>query len=230
MAKLILVHEGAVIREYPLDKERVTIGRKPSNDIQLDDPTVSGQHAVVLTLQNVYVEDLGSTNGTLLNGKRINKQMLKHGDVVRIGRHEFRFVDERAADFDKTIVISPGAVPPPPPRPAAGPGVTRPEGAAPPPAQSTKGRSAVVKVISGPKAGQNIVLNKPYTTLGSPGVQVAVIARRGTSYYLMPMGGIGQQDNPPRLNDKAVGAQSLPLKEGDVIEVAGSKLQFTLNG
>ena len=106
MARLILVHEGAVLKEYALDKERLTIGRKPSNDVQLDDPTVSGQHAVVLNLQNVYVEDMGSTNGTLLNGKRINKRMLTHGDVIKIGRHEFKYADEKAADFEKTVVIS----------------------------------------------------------------------------------------------------------------------------
>jgi len=77
MARLTLIHEGAVLREFPLTKERTTIGRKPNNDIQLDDPTVSGQHAVVLMLQNAYIEDLNSTNGVILNGKKITRRQLQ---------------------------------------------------------------------------------------------------------------------------------------------------------
>jgi len=84
----------------------------------------------------------------------------------------------------------------------------------------------VVKVLNGPKTGEQISLNKPYTTLGSPGIQVAVIAKRGSSFFLMPMSGVGDKNNPPRLNNQPIGAQSTPLKSGDVIEVAGTKLQF----
>lgn len=207
MARLILTHDGAVIREYKLDKERTTVGRKPHNDIHLEDPTVSGDHAVFLKLQHFYVEDLGSTNGVILNGKRITKRQLNHGDIVRIGRHEFKFVEEASGQFDKTVMIS-----------------TTPEASAHAPAATAK--SGVVKVMNGPKTGEQISLNKPYTTLGSPGVQVAVIAKRGNNFFLMPMSGVGEKNNPPRLNNKPVGAQSTPLKSGDVIEVAGTKLQF----
>lgn len=105
MAKLILNHEGAVIREYPLKGERTTVGRKPHNDIHLEDPTVSGEHAAFLNLQNFYVEDLGSTNGVILNGKRVTKRQLTNGDIVRIGRHEFKFVDEVTNQFDQTVII-----------------------------------------------------------------------------------------------------------------------------
>jgi hypothetical protein len=87
-------------------------------------------------------------------------------------------------------------------------------------------KSGVVKVLNGPKTGEQIPLNKPYTTLGSPGVQVTVIARRGNNFFLMPMSGVGDKGNPPRLNNKPIGAQSQSLKNGDVIEVAGTKLQF----
>jgi hypothetical protein len=207
MARLILTHDGAVIREYKLEKERTTVGRKPHNDIHLEDPTVSGDHAVFLKLQHIYVEDLGSTNGIILNGKRVTKRQLNHGDVVRIGRHEFKFVDDKAGQFDKTVMIS---NPPP---------VTKPE-----PVSAAK--SGVVKVLNGPKSGEQILLNKPYTTLGSPGVQVAVIAKRGSNFFLMPMSGVGEKNNPPRLNNQPIGAQSKSLKSGDVIEVAGTKLQF----
>lgn len=207
MARLILMHDGAVIREYKLEKERTTVGRKPYNDIHLEDPTVSGDHAVFLKLQHIYVEDLGSTNGVVLNGKRITKRQLNHGDLVRIGRHEFKFVDEQAEQFDKTVMISS-------PEP-----VVKSE-----PANVSK--SGVVKVLNGPKSGDQILLNKPYTTLGSPGVQVAVIAKRGNNFFLMPMSGVGEKNNPPRLNNQPIGAQSKTLKSGDVIEVAGTKLQF----
>ncbi|MGD8783522.1 MAG: FHA domain-containing protein [Thioalkalispiraceae bacterium] len=204
MARLILTHEGAVIREYQLNKDRTTVGRKPHNDIHLEDPTVSGEHAVFLKLQHYYVEDMGSTNGVVLNGKRVTKRQLNTGDIVRIGRHEFKFVDD-ASEFDKTVMIDPI-------RPAA-----KAE-AAP--------KKGMVKVLNGPKAGEQILLNKPYTTLGSPGVQVAVIAKRGANFFLMPMSGVGDKTNPPQLNGQTIGAQSKPLKAGDVIEVAGTKLQF----
>jgi len=205
MAKLILTHEGAVVKEYNLDKERTTVGRKPSNDIQLDDATVSGQHAVFLNLQNIYIEDLNSTNGTLLNGKKVNKRQLEHGDVVRIGHHEMKFVNESVQDFEQTVIIQ---------------------------AESVKGNvqaplsKALLKVINGPKSGTTIELNKPYTTLGNPGGQVAVIARRGANYFLMQMGGIGQTKHP-KLNDVEMSAESMQLNKGDIIEVAGTRVEFT---
>ena len=206
MAKLILSHEGAVIKEVNLDdKERTTVGRKPSNDITLDDPTVSGQHAVFLNLQHIYIEDLNSTNGTLLNGKKVNKRQLEHGDVVRIGHHEMKFINESAQDFEKTVIIQADK-----PDPASIPASSKP----------------ILKVINGPKSGAIIELNKPYTTLGQPGGQVAVIARRGTNYFLMQMGGTGTKQFP-KLNDVEMSAESMQLKKGDVIEVAGTRVEFT---
>jgi len=204
MARLILTHEGAVMREYQLKGDRTTVGRKPQCDIHLEDPTVSGEHAVFLKLQHFYVEDMGSTNGVILNGKRVTKRQLNTGDIVRIGRHEFKFIDE-VDQFDKTVLINPVK-------------------AAVKPADVPK--KGLVKVLNGPKAGEQIMLNKPYTTLGSPGVQVAVIAKRGNNFFLMPMSGMGDSAKPPELNSQPIGAQSKPLKSGDVIEVAGTKLQF----
>lgn len=215
MPRLILNHEGAVIREYNLANERTTVGRKPHNDIHLEDPTVSGEHAVFLKLHHVYVEDMGSTNGVILNGKRITKRQLNHGDVIRIGRHEFKFVDDTANQFDKTVMI-----------PAAGAQAQTPSGAEGGAAVNGAPRKGLVKVLNGPKAGEQILLNKPYTTLGSPGLQVAVIAKRGQNFFLMPMSGVGNAQEPPKLNNEPVGAQSKPLKSGDVIEVAGTKLQY----
>jgi len=207
MPRVVLTHEGAVLKEYPLDKERTTIGRKPQNDIQLDDPTVSGQHAAIMMLQNAYIEDLNSTNGVILNGKKVTRRQLNHGDMIKIGRHELKFIDDNAEDFEHTVII-------------------QPEGrAAAPAAEPTKHYQ--VKILSGPKSGESIKLVKPYTTLGSPGVQVAVVARRGKEYFLMPMSGTGDRGNPPKLNGQSIGANSQKLKEGDTIEVAGTQLQFS---
>ncbi|MFV2059233.1 MAG: FHA domain-containing protein [Gammaproteobacteria bacterium] len=207
MAKIILTHDGTVIKEYLLEKERMTIGRKPHNDIQLDDNTVSGEHAAFLALQNIYIEDLGSTNGTLLNGERVKKRMLNHNDIIKIGRHEFKFLDNVVQDFENTVVI-PSAI-----------------------SKDTnlnkgKHRDAFVEVIDGAKSGDIIQLNKAYTTLGSPGVSVVVIARRGQSYYIMPMGGTAANQIPPSLNNSPITSQSQALTADDVIEVAGSKLKF----
>jgi ribosome-associated protein YbcJ (S4-like RNA binding protein) len=206
MPRVVLTHEGAVLKEYPLDKERTTIGRKPQNDIQLDDPTVSGQHAAIMMLQNAYVEDLNSTNGVVLNGKKVTRRQLNHGDIIKIGRHELKFIDDNAEEFEHTVII-------------------QPEGKTSAPAAEAA-KHYQVKIMSGPKSGESIKLVKPYTTLGSPGVQVAVVARRGREYFLMPMSGTGDRGNPPKLNGQSIGANSQKLKEGDTIEVAGTKLQF----
>lgn len=205
MARLIITHQGTVIKEYALSKEKVTVGRKPSNDIVLDDPTVSGTHAAFLHMQHTYIEDLNSTNGLTLNGKKVSKRQLNHGDVIKIGQHELKFIDENVQDFESTVVIAPQV-------------------------QQTEIKKEVeqacVTVASGSKKGEKIILNKPYTKLGSSS-QVAVIARRGGSYYLMPMSGTGTQGEPAKLNGTPVGAESMLLGNGDVIEVAGTSLKFS---
>ena len=206
MARLIITHQGTVIKEYDLSKEKITVGRKPSNDIVLDDPTVSGLHAAFLHMQHTYIEDMNSTNGIKLNGKKVNKRQLNHGDIVQIGQHELKFIDNAVQDFEKTVVIAA-------------------------PVQSNaairKPLKASVVIAKGPKQGESIALNKPYTKLGSAS-QVAVIARRGNSYYLMPMSG-GAQGDSPKLNGQQIGAESMVLKNGDIIEVAATQLKFVMD-
>ena len=209
MPKLILTHNGAVVREYPLDKERISVGRKAHNDIQIDDPTVSGEHAVFLVLQHVYVEDRNSTNGVILNGKKVSRRQLSHGDIIHIGRHEFKFADDKSHDFERTIIIPPAKV-----------GNKSSSDVVP-------ANSASITIANGPKQGEVIPLNKAYTKIGSAD-HVAVIARRGGSFFLMPMTGMGDRNNPARLNNNPLKAESLPLKSGDVIEVGGTRLEFSL--
>lgn len=205
MARLIITHQGTVIKEHDLSKDKVTVGRKPSNDIVLDDPTVSGVHAAFLHMQHTYIEDMNSTNGVKLNGKPVNKRQLNHGDLVEIGQHEFKFIDDAVQDFESTVVI------------------------APPVKESTETKKPIkasVVITAGAKAGESIALNKPYTKLGSAN-QVAIIARRGERYYLMPMSG-GAQGDSPKHNGKQIGAESMLLSNGDIIEVASTQLKFTV--
>lgn len=245
-AKLVLSLNGAVLREYPLNRERTTIGRRPENDIHIDNLAVSGQHALVITILNdSFLEDLGSTNGTYINGKLVKKHALQHGDTIAIGKHELRYINEQASthdsDFDKTMIIRPGMVAQPAvalhsggaaalaerptstihPQPAA---LQQPAPATPPPAPQSDVELplARVQVLNGPAVGKELELKKALTTLGRPGVQVAVITRRGQGYF------ITQVEGPaPLVNSQAIGAQAHPLLENDVIELAGVKMEFS---
>lgn len=198
MAKLVITLNGVNIREFELPDKAVTIGRRASNDIPLSDMTVSATHARIETGQ---VKDLGSTNGTLLNGKRVGSAPLRHGDVIGIGQHEMTYVDPGTANFESTVIIAPG--------------------------QTDDGSVAPARllVMTGAKAGECLRLEKSHTTLGKPGVQVAVIARRGPDYVLLPLSA-GGDVAPARVNGESVGANSIPLHHGDTIEVAGAKVQF----
>ena len=207
MASVILTRDGTVLQEYELSKERTSIGRSPDNDIHLDDPTVSGKHAVIIHGDETFLEDLKSTNGTKLNGNKVSRMQLFNRDLVSIGRHELEFIDQNADGYDRTVILKPDEAD---------------TGSATQPKQFAK-----INVRSGPKSGETIDLNKPFTNLGTPGVQVAVVARRGEEYYLMPMSGTGTSSNRMKLNGKDVGAKSRRLKDGDTIELAGVKLEFS---
>jgi predicted component of type VI protein secretion system len=260
MAKLILSLEGSVIREVPLDKERVTIGRKPQNDVQIENLAVSGEHACIVTILNdSFLEDLGSTNGTLVNGNPIKKHILQNNDVIEIGKYKIKYVMEAASavaapaaaeDFEKTMVMrspskavaapkpaapAPVAAPkpaaPPPPMPAA-PSMPAPKAppapaAAPRPAAPAEPQPlAALQLLTGPNAGREIELTKNLTTLGKPGVQVAVITRRPQGYFITHVEGASF----PVLNGKQLDAQARQLNDHDVIELAGVKMEFFKKG
>ena len=215
MAKLLLCLEGMVLREFPLDRDAFTIGRKAQSDIHIDDITISSKHAVIKVeknaymdhIQDVYVEDLGSTNGTLVNGQRIKKHMLRHGDVIVLGRHEFKFLDEDAPDFDKTMMVSPQV-------------------------EKLKTRAllpAAVKVLTGPKAGHTLNIVKSYTTLGNAGNTV-IISKRTNGYFVSHVRakGVVIVEVPPTLNDQPMSTQTTPLNDHDIIGIGGMKLEFFL--
>ncbi|MEQ9534844.1 FHA domain-containing protein [Marinobacter salarius] len=114
MARLILSLDSQVLAEYNMSKERYTVGRLPDNDVRIDNPAVSGHHSLIINILNdSFLEDLNSTNGTYVNGKLIKKHALQHGDVITIGHHQLRFADQQTNDteqdeFEKTMVIPAG--------------------------------------------------------------------------------------------------------------------------
>jgi hypothetical protein len=150
MAKLILSVDGQVLKEYQLSKERTLIGRKPHNDIQIDNLAVSGEHAAIITILNdSFIEDLGSTNGTMVNGKPVKKHFLQNNDVVEIGKHKLKYFNDAptaatAADFEKTMIIrNPAkAAPPPAPDKSMGDTQTNLKALAPTPAPAAPAPSA----------------------------------------------------------------------------------------
>ncbi len=275
MAKLILSMDGLVLKEIPLTKERTTVGRKPHNDIQIDNLAVSGEHAVIVTILNdSFLEDLGSTNGTLVNGNPIKKHFLQNNDVVELGKYRLKYISEAgqqpaasAADFERTMILRPAAM-----RQAAeqaramGPGGGQPAaagaaGATPLPAAAEAARAAAaqhvassaaaagtaeqhdappppraaprpaqplgaIQIISGSNAGKELELAKPLTTLGKPGVQVAVLTRRPHGYFITHVEGA----KFPAVNGQSISAAPHPLKDHDLIELAGVKMEFFLKG
>lgn len=285
MAKLILSMDGLVLKEIPLSKERTTIGRKPHNDIQIDNLAVSGEHAVIVTILNdCFLEDLGSTNGTLVNGNPVKKHFLQNNDVVELGKYRLKFVGEapvpaataEKADFEKTMVLRPSAMKAAAeqaramgaggaeaarasaaqqvaasaasagtaekesrtphattPTPAAAmttptpiPAVTPAPAPAPAPAAKSPHPLGAIQILSGGNAGKELELAKPLTTLGKPGVQVAVLTRRPQGYFITHVEG----PNPPTVNGQAIGTAPHALKDHDVVELAGVKMEFFLKG
>lgn len=324
MAKLILSVDGQVLKEFTLSKERTLIGRKPHNDIQIDNLAVSGEHAAIITILNdSFIEDLGSTNGTMVNGKPIKKHFLQNNDVVELGKHKLKYFNDAptaatAADFEKTMIIrNPAKAAPPPPKaeelgdthtnlkplaqeipksteptrpvhepkpapkapeakapeqkapefkmpefrppdfkapdpkpaehkeperrapepspppipagPPAGapPTPAAPAGAAratPPQPAGAAGplREAAVQVLSGAAAGRTLDLTKNLTTVGKPGLQVAVITRRPNGYFITHVEGATY----PTLNGNSLGPQAHQLNDHDLIEIAGVKMEF----
>jgi len=271
MAKLILSMDGLVLKEIPLTKERTTIGRKPHNDIQIDNLAVSGEHAVIVTILNdSFLEDLGSTNGTVVNGNPVKKHFLQNNDVVELGKYKLKFVGDAApaaggekADFEKTMVLRPSAMKAAQaaagsggggaqaavaqraaavqqaaasasaagiadkdakPAPAAAPAAAA--AAAQAPAARPAQPLGAIQLLSGGNAGKELELSKPLTTLGKPGVQVAVLTRRPQGYFITHVEGTSR----PQVNGQQIGPAPHALKDHDVIELAGIKMEFFLKG
>ena len=183
MGKLVVSLDGVVIKEVQITKDKTTLGRRPYNDIVIDNLAVSGEHAVLQMVgTDVFIEDLNSTNGTYINGKAVKKQLLAHNDTVEVGKYKIKFMVEDGTDYEKTMIMKPGAMAPGV-RPAhpAGP---RGFGALSGGAGGASVGPATIRVMNGAAAGREVVLTKVVTTVGKPGVQVASITKRPTGYVL----------------------------------------------
>jgi hypothetical protein len=256
MARLILSLDGQTLAEYNMTKERYTVGRLPDNDIRIDNAAVSGHHSLLINILNdSFLEDLNSTNGTYVNGKLIKKHALQHGDVITVGHHQLRYVDDQAQqapedEFEKTMVIQPSgqmekqvaqaaraadaaanaAAAEAPRKPAAVDGARARRSF-----QAQDGDDggapalplAKLQVLSGTFAGRELELLKTLTTLGRPGVQVAAITRRAEGYYIVHVES-GKSEGYPLVNGMAIGAQARKLQDNDVIQLAGVKMGFFL--
>jgi pSer/pThr/pTyr-binding forkhead associated (FHA) protein len=220
MPKMIVSIDGVVIKEVQLSKDRTTLGRRPYNDVVIDNLAISGEHAVFqMTGSEVFIEDLNSTNGTYVNGKAAKKQLLQNGDMVEVGKYKIKFVNEAASDgFEKTMMVK-----------------SIPGGTAAPTAQSVGMASlaprvstapstvqASIKVLSGAASGREVPLTKVVTTIGKPGVAVAAITKRQHGFVVHHVEGAGN----PSLNGAPIGTEPVSLKNGDLIELAGTQMQF----
>ncbi len=224
MPKMIVSIDGVVIKEVQLTKDRTTLGRRPYNDIVIDNLAVSGEHAVLqMAGSEVYLEDLNSTNGTYVNGKAVKKQLLQNNDTVEIGKYKIKYINEVAGPtFEKTMILKAGALPPMPQAQAPVQAGATPTSLAHAQAADLGQLNAAIKVLSGAAAGRQVPLVKVVTTIGKPGVAVAAITKRPHGFVLAHVDGA----NKPTLNGAAVGAEPVTLKHGDLLELAGTQMQF----
>ncbi len=198
MPKMIVSIDGVVIKEVQLTKDKTTLGRRPYNDIVIDNLAVSGEHAILeLAGSDVYLEDLNSTNGTYVNGKAAKRQLLRNGDSVEVGKYKIKFVADAIDEAQERAVAADAT------------------------GDEANALQASIKVLSGAAAGREVPLTKTVTTIGKPGIAVAAITRGERGFVIQIQGG-----GNPALNGKPLGDDPVPLKNGDLIELAGSQMQF----
>ncbi len=218
MGKLVISMDGVVIKEVQITKEKTTLGRRPYNDVVIDNLAVSGEHAALLLVgADVFIEDLNSTNGTYINGKAVKKQMLVHNDTVEVGKYKIKYHADQGTDYEATQILRPSATAP------SAPSLSRPSGFGGPTALDPLVHSpASIRVLNGAAVGREVSLVKVVTTIGKPGVQVASITKRPAGYVFAHVEGAAR----PTVNGKPLVTETLQLKDGDVIELAGTQMQF----
>lgn len=234
MAKIIIKFNNEVVDHVDLKQGDMKIGRKPGCEIMIDNLAISGEHANIFTVGNdSFIQDLNSTNGTLVNNKKITKHHLKNGDAIVIGKHTLVYLTESAhlkepEDFAKTVIINPatrGAMEPKPENEAGEPtaitletipkdvAVSKPE----------RRRIGAIFVLSGVNSGKRIELTKKVTNIGRTGRRAGAITQTAVGYTLSP-----GEEEAPKLNGRLVPPEGTKLNNGDVIDIAGTRLQFYL--
>lgn len=204
MPQLIVTVEGVEVKHVYLSKDRTALGRAPDNDIVLQNPAVSSRHCVfeLKGINDVFLEDVGSTNGTFVNNARVKRKQLEDEDVIAISSFRIRYLTATDdSGFGATAAMTLGAM-----------------SHLPPPAQAT------FRVLSGSSAGLEVPVNKAVSTFGQPGVAVIAVSHRRTGYYAAHLD--GQQ--VPQLNGKPLGHDPVLLAHEDVLDLAGTKMQFVL--
>lgn len=215
MPKLILTLDGAVIREYSIDKDSISVGRKHGNDIQLNDLTISGRHSLITKVgENIFIDDLGSTNGTLLNGARVAKSKLQHSDVIQVGNYQFTFFSNEEEDYEPTMFlraeIEDTKI------------INMKQKST---SDNTGAKLGAVRVLSGPLKDKVLELRKAFNTLGFNGMKMAIIARNTSNYTISA---IKNEDsfNIAMVNGTDISVEARELKEHDIIELANTKIEF----
>lgn len=250
-AKLIMSLDGVLIQEYPLNKDRMTIGRKADNDIVINNLAVSSRHAAIVTIgHDSFMEDLDSTNGLTVNGVGSKKHFLQNNDVIEIGKYMLKYLNDHvsetsADDFEKTMILrapvaqlkiktekvgdtgyfqkataSDSKIDEKLASPLRVETVAEP---VPAPVAATRTVAlAAIQILNGPNAGKELDLVKGLTTLGKPGVQVAVLTRRPQGFFITHVEGASF----PAVNGQVLGGQPRQLQDHDLIELAGVKMEF----
>ena len=219
--KLILTLDGEVIREYSIGEKSISIGRKHGNDIQLNDLTVSGRHALIssITPDQITVEDLASTNGVLVNGNYVNKVLLNHGDIIQIGHHQLTFLSEGEAKYEPTMFIK---------AELDETQMVLPEWESR--AESIKGQPlAGLRALNGPLARTVMELRKPFSTVGFQGRKLILISRGLDGYTISEIRKTNKNrrdTDHPLLNGEKLSPVPVGLKEGDIINIAGFEVEF----
>lgn len=221
-SKLILTLDGEIIKEYILeDNKDITIGRKHENDIQLNDLTVSGRHALISVKNGeVFVEDLGSTNGTLVNGIHIVHSQLQHGNVIQIGHHLFTFMGDEKESYEPTMFVR---------AEYDETQIVLPEWEMNERAVQMRGQPlGGLKKVNDPLGNTGIEMRKAFSTIGYQGKKLAQINRSDSGYTIMAIGGVQSRRSTdiPLLNGRAVTANPQRLHENDVVSIAGIEMEF----
>lgn len=215
MATIILAKDGIDLQVFPLLKTRTTIGRRTYNDIVIDAPGISGEHAILVTsLDGMYFEDLDSTNGSRLNGQPVKRHFLQDGDAIELATHTIRYcVDEEGLSTASPTV----------PVQLASDALGELRQTTIPSQQPTAGNAAaVIRILKGVGAGKDIPLIKTMTTVGRPGMQVAVLTKTPQGISLTHVEG----QIPALVNGTPIGTATRMLANGDLIEMSGAEMVF----